>query len=63
MVLGGECSLKITLTVKIGSNIFLKILTERAVTTETESLFQYLMTLDEKADPFLRRWLLPCSIL
>ncbi len=32
------------------SNLFLKILTEGAVTTEAESLFQYFTPLAEKAD-------------
>ncbi len=44
-------------------NIFLKTLTERAVTTEAGSLFQYFTTLTEKADPLLRRWLAPWSTL
>ncbi len=34
-----------------GPTLFLKILTEGAVTTEAESLFLYLTTLTEKADP------------
>ncbi len=40
-------------------NRFLKILTERAVTTEAGSLFQYFTTRTESADPLLRRWLAP----
>ncbi len=37
------------------SNLFLKILKESAVTTEARSLSQYFMSLNEKADPLLRR--------
>ncbi len=36
------------------SNLFLKTLTEGAVTTEAGSLFQYFTTLIENADPLLR---------
>ncbi len=43
------------------SNLFLKILTEGAVTTEAGSLFQYFTTLTEKADPIPRRWPVPWS--
>ncbi len=40
-------------TRKTLSNPFLKILTERAVTTEAESVFQYLMILIKKTDQLL----------
>ncbi len=42
---------------------FLKTLTEGAVTTEAESLFQYFTALTENVDPFRRRWLATCSAL
>ncbi len=35
------------------SNLFLKMLMNRAVTTEVGSLFQYFTTLTEMADPLL----------
>ncbi len=41
------------------STLFLKALTEGAVTTEAESLFQYFTTLTENADTLLWRWLAP----
>ncbi len=37
------------------SNLFLKTLTEGAVTTEAGSLFQHFITLTENAGPLLRR--------
>ncbi len=43
--------------------IFMKTLTEGAVTTEAGSLFQYFTALTEKADPLLRQWLAPWSTL
>ncbi len=48
---------------KTFSKLFLKALTEAAVTTEADSLFQYFTTLTENADPLLRRWLSPWSAL
>ncbi len=36
------------------SGLFLKTITEGALTTETGSLFQYFTTLIENADPLLR---------
>ncbi len=45
------------------SDLFWKILTDGAVTTEVGSLFQYFTTLTEKADPLLRRMLAPRSTL
>ncbi len=39
------------------SSVFLKPLTEGAVTTEAGSLFQFFTTIIENADPLLRRWL------
>ncbi len=45
------------------SNLFLKILTEGAVTTEAGSLFQYFTTLTEKAQSLPRRWLAPWGIV
>ncbi len=45
------------------SSLFLKTLTERAVTTEAGSLFQYFTTLTENADPLLWWWLAPWRIL
>ncbi len=45
------------------SNLFFKILTEGAVTTEAGSLLQYFTTLTENADPLYRRWLAPWSTL
>ncbi len=50
-------------SVQIFSNIFFKTSTEGAVTTEAGSLFQYFTTLTEKADPLLRRWLVPWTTL
>ncbi len=44
------------------SNLFLKALTEGAITTETCSIFQYFTTLTGMAYPLLRRWLAPWSI-
>ncbi len=38
-------------SVQTFSNLFLKTLTEGAVTTEAGSLFQYFTTLTENADP------------
>ncbi len=46
-------------SVQTFSNLFLKIPTEGAVTTEAGSLFQYFTTLTEKADPLLQRRLVP----
>ncbi len=40
------------------SKLFLKILTELAIMTETGSLFYHSTTLTEKAYPLLRQWLL-----
>ncbi len=48
VVLVDECS------VQTFSNLFLKILTEGAVTTKARSLFQYFTTLTEKVYPLLR---------
>ncbi len=48
---------------KTFSNRFLKILTERTVTTEAGSLFQHFTSLTQNADPLLRRWLAPWSTL
>ncbi len=50
-------------SVQTSYNRFLKTLTEVAVATERGSLFQYLTTLTENADPLLRRWLAPWSTL
>ncbi len=50
-------------SVQTSSNLFLKTLTEGAVTTEAGSLFQYFTTLTENADPLLRRRLAPWSTL
>ncbi len=47
----------------LSPTFFLKTLTEGAVTTRAESLFQYFTTLSENADPLLRRWLAPWSTL
>ncbi len=44
-------------------NLFLKPLTEGAVTAETGSLFQHFTALTEKADPLLRRQLVPLGTL
>ncbi len=55
---GGECSVNGGFgetSVQTFSNLFLKPLTEGAVTTEAGSLFQYFTTLTESADPLLRR--------
>ncbi len=51
------------ISVQTFSNLFLKNLTEGAVTTEAGSLFQYFTTLTENAGPLLRRWLAPWSTL
>ncbi len=48
---GDECSVN---EERLLSNLFKKILTEEAGTTEAGSLFQYFTTLAEKADPLLR---------
>ncbi len=50
-------------SVNTSSNLFLKVLTERAVTAEAGSLFQYFTTLTEKVDALFRRWPLPWSTL
>ncbi len=50
-------------SVQIFSNLFFETSTEGAVTTEAGSLFQYFTTLPEKADPLLRRWLVPWTTL
>ncbi len=50
-------------SVQIFFNLFLKMLTEGAVTTEAGILFQYFTTLTENADPLLRRLLAPWSTL
>ncbi len=50
-------------SVQTFSIFFLKELTEGTVTTGAGSLFQYFTTFTQKADPFLRRWLLPWSTL
>ncbi len=42
-------------------NFSLKKLTDKVVTMEDGSIFQYLIILTEKIDPLLRRWLLPCQ--
>ncbi len=48
----------------ISSSLFLKTLTEGAVTTEAGSLFQYITTPPpENTDPLLRRWLAPWGTL
>ncbi len=64
---GGECSVNGgeggKTYVQAFSNLFLKTLTEGAVTTEAGSLFQYFTTLTENADPLLRWWLAPWSTL
>ncbi len=59
----GKCQLYVLLYGEMGKNFcphlvqpFLKILIEGAVTTDAGSLFQYLMTLIEKADPHRRQW-------
>ncbi len=52
---GDECSVKCS--VQTFSSLYLKALTERVVTTEAGSLFQYFTTLTENAEPILRRWL------
>ncbi len=49
--------------VQLFSNLSLKELTEESATTKTGSLFQYLTTLIENADPLLRRWLASWSAL
>ncbi len=48
---------------KLLSNLFLKMLTEGAITTEAGNVFQYFTTLTEKADPLLWRWLVQWSTL
>ncbi len=40
-------------------NLFLKTLTEGAVTTEAGNLFHYFTSFTESADPLLWRWLAP----
>ncbi len=45
------------------SKRFLKILTERAVTTEDERLFLGFTTISEKANSFFRKWLFPWRTL
>ncbi len=60
---GDESSVNGEDGVRLLSNLFLKILSEGAVTTEVGSLFQYFKTLTEKADPLLWRWLVPWSAL
>ncbi len=57
---GDECSVNGE-DGETSSNLFLKMLMNRAVTTEAGSLFQYFTTLTEMADPLLRRWLIPWS--
>ncbi len=49
MIMGG-----VQTSVQTFFNLFLKSLTEGAVTTETGSLFQYFTTLIENSDPLLR---------
>ncbi len=51
------------ISVQTASKLFLKTLTEGAVTTEAGSLFQYFTLLTENADPLLRRRLAPWSNL
>ncbi len=46
------------ISVQTFSNLFLKILTEGAVTTKAGSLFQNFTTLTENADPLLH----PCGL-
>ncbi len=64
---GDECSVNggdgEKASVQAFSNLFLKTLTEVAITAEAGSLFQYFTTLIENADRLLRRWLAPWSIL
>ncbi len=64
---GDECSVNEgewgKTSVQTFSNLFLKALTEGAVTTEAGSLFQHFTTLIENADPLFRRWLAPWSTL
>ncbi len=45
----GDLSQTIEVSFQIFSNLFLKIFTEGAVTTEVGSLFQYFTTITEKA--------------
>ncbi len=49
------------ISVQTFSYRYLKTLTEGAVTTDAGSLFQYFTTVNENADPLLRRWLAPLS--
>ncbi len=50
-----ECSLYKEDGERLLPNLFLKILTEGAVTAEAGNLCQYFTTLTEKAEPLLRR--------
>ncbi len=58
-----ECSVNAGGGERLLSNCFLKILTERAVTPEAGSEFQYSSTLTENGEPLLRRWLATWSTL
>ncbi len=59
----GQCGRWGKTSVQTFSNLFLKALTEGAVTTEAGSLFQHFTTLTENADPFLRLRLVHWSTL
>ncbi len=50
-------------SVQTYAKLFLKTLTEAAVTTDVESLLQYFTTFTENADLLLQRWLVPWGAL
>ncbi len=60
---GGGVGERGKISVKTFSNLFLKALTERAVTTEAGKLFQYFTTLTENAERPLQQWFAHWSTL